>query len=109
MRIDWSKISKLAYALIDLLNFDQTCNFLLKSDSYMIFLELEKLCTQNDRLQMRDKLVQSMFVRAVKNNQDSIALHMSIEFVSLLLRCTAIVVPPILAKIEKDLSQFNEI
>ena len=47
---------------------------------------------------MRDKLVQSMFVQAVKNNEDSIALHMSLTFGSLLLRCTAVVVPPILAK-----------
>jgi len=77
LRLDWSSISKLAYALIDLLNFDQTCNFLLKSDNYAVFLELEKICTQNDCLHMRDKLVQSMFVRAVKNNEDSIALHMS--------------------------------
>jgi len=58
---------------------------------------------------MRDKLVQSMFVQAIKNNEDSIALHMSLTFGSLLLRCTAVVVPPILAKIQKDPSQFNEI
>ena len=50
-----------------------------------------------------------MFVQAVKNNEDSIALHMSMVFVSLLLRCAGTVVPPILAKIEKDHSQFNEI
>ena len=58
---------------------------------------------------MREKLVQSMFVQAVKNNEDSIALHMSMVFVSLLLRCAGIVVPPILAKIQNDHSQFNEI
>ena len=50
LRLDWSSISKLAFALIDLLNFDQTCNFLLKSDNYMVFMELEKLCTQKNCL-----------------------------------------------------------
>ena len=58
---------------------------------------------------MREELIQSMFVQAVKNNEDNIALHMSMVFVSLLLRCAGTVVPPILAKIEKDHSQFNEI
>ena len=51
----------------------------------------------------------TMFVQAVKNDEDSIALHMSIVYESLLLRCTATVVPPILNKMQKDPSQFNEI
>lgn len=50
-----------------------------------------------------------MFVRAVKNDEDSIALHMTVLYKSLLLECTATVVPPILNKMQKDPSKFNEI
>ena len=50
-----------------------------------------------------------MFIKAVKSNEESIALHMSIQFKSFLLKCTSTVVPPILKKIQKDISKFNEV
>lgn len=49
-----------------------------------------------------------MFIQAVKQNEDSIALHMSTHFISLLLRSTELVVPMVLNQMQKDHSTINE-
>jgi len=51
--LDKSRLTALAFGVIDLLNFEQTCNFLLNSDNYDIFLELQKLCSLSDHLLVR--------------------------------------------------------
>ena len=49
-----------------------------------------------------------MFMQAVKQNEDSIALFMSVRFESLLRRSTGTVVPVILNKMQKHPSAVNE-
>ena len=54
------------HALLDFLNFDTVCNQLLQFKLYDTFIEIEMLCSRNDRFVTRENLVQSMFIQAVK-------------------------------------------
>lgn len=67
------------------------------------------LCSQNDKFVTREELVVQMFIQAVKLDEDSIALHMSVHYASVLLRSTGLIVPIILSKMHKDATQVNEI
>ena len=97
-------------AFLDLLNYEEVCQLFLAKNSYeTVFIELEKLCSVEGRLMEREKLIQSMFVKAVKSCEDSIALHMSMEYISVLRRSVATIVPPLLSKISKEASHFNEV
>lgn len=82
---------------------------MLQCELFDTFLDIEKLCLQNDLFVTREKLVTSMFVQAVRQNEDAIALHMSMHFASLLLRSTEQVVPIILTKMQNDATAVNEI
>ena len=75
---------------------------------YDVFLHLEMLCSQDDRLHTREMLILAMFKMAIKQGEDAIALHMSIIFQSVLLRSTEIVVPIIISNMQKDMNTINE-
>ena len=50
-----------------------------------------------------------MFMQAVRQDEYSCALHMSMQFESRLLKNTGDIVPVILSKLENDLNHVNEI
>lgn len=91
-----ARVTLLAYSLIDQINYDIVCDQLLQFHLYDVFIDLEMLCSQNDKFVTREKLVTQMFISAVKQDYDSIALHMSVHFASVLLRSTGLIVPIIL-------------
>ena len=98
------------YALIDSINYESVCHQLLQFGLYDTFMDLEMLCSRNDRFITRDNLVTSMFIQAIKHNEDAIALHMSSHFASLLLRSTGLVVPVILNQLQKESTKMvNEV
>ena len=85
------------------------CNQLLQFRLYDTFMEIEMLCSRNDRFVTRENLVQAMFMQAVKQDEDAIALHMSVHFTSLLRRSTGLVVPILLSKMQKDPTEVSEV
>ena len=50
-----------------------------------------------------------MFIQAIKQGEDAIALQMSTHFISLLLRSTGLVVPFILNEMQKDPTTVSEV
>ena len=57
----------------------------------------------------REQLIVAMFMKAVKLNEDSIALNMVQRYVQLLLRSVSVVVPSILNKMQKELHKVDEV
>ena len=95
-------------ALLDRVDFERAANLILQQNYFDQFLRLEKICSVQRKHLERELLIQAMFTQATKLEKEPMALMLALEFESVLLRTTQVVVPVLLSQFErKDLS-LNE-
>ena len=91
----------MTFAMLEWADYDHICGLLLSHKLFHLFIDLEILCSRNSLIAHRESLIRSMFCQAVKQDNDSVTMYMSVQFESLLSRSAGEVVPILLSKIEK--------
>jgi len=95
-------------ALLDRVDFERTAHMILERNYFAQFLKVERICSIQRRHQERELLIQALFTQATKLEKEPMALMLALEFESVLLRTTQIVVPALLAHCEQKELSLNE-
>jgi len=95
-------------ALLDRIDFNRAAQMILECDHFDQFLKLEKICSVQRKHKERELLIEAMFTQATKMENEPLALMLALEFESVLLRTTQVVVPVILSRFDRKDFVLNE-